>query len=47
MISTGKTTIQEGGMTYMSSRVVERGGGMEDSLLREVEDFRNVERHLG
>lgn len=34
-------------MAHMFSRVVERSSRMEDSFLRKVEDFRDIERHLG
>lgn len=35
------------GGTYVISRVVERGGGMQDCLLCEIEDFGDVEGEEG
>lgn len=42
MIEDRKNKLEEGEMTHMFSRVVERSSRMEDSLLCEVEDFRDV-----
>lgn len=42
MIEDWKKEPEEGDVTYMFSRVVERSSRMEDSLLCEVEDFGNI-----